>query len=328
MTSYCSDLGCRLPNPINAKPNYVDLIIKAVAKYESMTNRKDMIYDEMFLDMLDTYADAPRDSSEAAILDWLVLSRYTGPRAIEWCQKNLTEYERIDHPYWRDKADSYAFIAADFVFLNRHKQPILDLANATIDDVYYVQIRWRKQKNNDNGQIIPYVRTASLRFCPVLAAFRIRQRALRLEVEADHPIAIFAPRTSRGLARLPPGRRYLFITRRMVEQVIHASAERTFNLSPAECKKRWSIHSPRITACNLLHRQNLPDSYIQQRLRWRSLAFRDYLRNTIYSAARHSEALQISEDNLPVLDDPTTGETIPHTRPPEEIVQILASPAA
>ena len=140
MTGFCHELERRLPNPLNAKINYVDMILKAVEKYEGMTERKEMIYDEMFLDMIDRFADAPPDSAEAAILDWLLLGRYTGPRGVEWCQTTLTEYLRIDHPYWRGP-DSYAFIAADFVFLDRHKRPIRDLAGATIHDVHYVQIQ-------------------------------------------------------------------------------------------------------------------------------------------------------------------------------------------
>mmetsp|Transcript_6474 Transcript_6474/g.14993 ORF Transcript_6474/g.14993 Transcript_6474/m.14993 type:complete len:430 (+) Transcript_6474:1862-3151(+) len=326
MTGFCHELERRLPNPLNARINYVAMILKAVEKYEGMTERKEMIYDEMFLDMIDRFADAPPDSAEAAILDWLLLGRYTGPRAVEWCQTTLTEYLRIDHPYWRGP-DSYAFIAADFVFLDRHKRPIRDLAGATIDDVHYVQIRWRKQKNNDNGQIIPYVRDeANLRFCPVYAALRIRQRALRLNVADDHPIGAFAPHTRRAVARLPQGRRYLFITKKMVEQMIQDSAVRTFRLDATD-RQRWSAHSPRITACNLLHRQGLPDSYIKLRLRWRSLAFQDYLRNTFYSATRHTTALHITEENLPRLSDPATGDEIPHTRPQEEIVQLLACPS-
>ena len=320
MTGFCHALDRKLPNPINAKPNYVGMILAAVGKYESMTTRKDMIYDEMFHDMMDKYWDAPPDSAEAALLDWLVLSRYTGPRAVEWCQKRLTDYLRIDHPFWKGP-DSYAFIAADFVFLDKNKRKLTprDLATASISDVHYVKIRWRKQKNNDNGQEIPYIQDpANLRFCPVYAALRIRQRALRLAVDDAHPIGVFAPISARAIAMLPPGRQYLFITTRMVEQFIQNS--RTYNLGPKDKnRKKWSSHSPRVTACNLLHRQGLPDSYIQQRLRWRSLAFRDYLRNTFYSASRHVEALHISAANLPPAWN---------TRPAEEMMVILASPAA
>ena len=86
---------------------------------------------------------------------------------------------------------------------------------------------------------------------------------------------------------------------------------------------RWSSHSIRVTACNLLHRQGLPDSYIQQRLRWKSLAWRDYIRNTIYSAAQHKAALKLTSRNIPVIIDSTTGKPLAMTRSqPEELDRI------
>merc|ERR1712032_1211587 len=60
---------------------------------------------------------------------------------------------------------------------------------------------------------------------------------------------------------------------------------------------RWSTHSIRVTAANLLHRQKFSDSYIQNRLRWKRDAFKVYLRNTFYTADQHT--LYISESNLP-----------------------------
>jgi hypothetical protein len=33
---------------------------------------------------------------------------------------------------------------------------------------------------------------------------------------------------------------------------------------------KWSTHSIRVTACNLLHRARYSDTYIKNRLRWKS----------------------------------------------------------
>ena len=64
----------------------------------------------------------------------------------------------------------------------------------------------------------------------------------------------------------------------------------------------------------------MTDSYIQQRLRWKSLAFRDYLCNTIYSAAQHKAALHISANNVPTLHNRASGIIAPQTRTqPEEL---------
>jgi hypothetical protein len=53
-------------------------------------------------------------------------------------------------------------------------------------------------------------------------------------------------------------------------------------------QRMFGLHSIRITACNELDRLGVNDSFIQRRLRWKSLTFLTYLRNTIYSARRHN----------------------------------------
>ena len=58
----------------------------------------------------------------------------------------------------------------------------------------------------------------------------------------------------------------------------------------------WSCHLIRITAANLLHRARFSDSYIKNRLRWRSDTFLMYLRNTFYTADQHTQAITLGLD--------------------------------
>ena len=55
-------------------------------------------------------------------------------------------------------------------------------------------------------------------------------------------------------------------------------------------------HSIRVTAANLLHRAKFSDSYIKNRLRWRSDTFLMYLRNTFYTADQHTNAVTLGLD--------------------------------
>jgi hypothetical protein len=89
-----------------------------------------------------------------------------------------------------------------------------------------------------------------------------------------------------------------------VNTFLRQSAASTFGLNPdgAEVKK-WSTHSICVTAANLLHRAKFSDSYIKNRLRWRSDAFLVYLRNTFYTASDHSKALDL--DLTPDLPNDT-----------------------
>jgi hypothetical protein len=45
----------------------------------------------------------------------------------------------------------------------------------------------------------------------------------------------------------------------------------------------------------------MSDTYIQTRLRWRSNSFLGYLRNTLYAAAAHTNAIHIPTSHLPRL---------------------------
>ena len=118
-----------------------------------------------------------------------------------------------------------------------------------------------------------------------------------------------------------------------------------FKLKPGDSTLgRFTAHSIRVTACNLLHRQGLSDRYIQTRLRWKSNTFLDYLRNTLYDAAAHTKALHIPANNLPVLTDKNhtvtlqsgdvvvtnspTGSPLPRFRKREELELVLHARAA
>ena len=87
----------------------------------------------------------------------------------------------------------------------------------------------------------------------------------------------------------------------------------------------------------------MSDTYIQTRLRWRSSAFLDYLRNTLYTARAHTKALHIPANNLPLnkrryravtlpsghvqlVEDPA-GDIVPQRRGREEIESVLAAVA-
>ena len=68
------------------KDDLVGPLLQAVKSYELQTNRKEMIYDNMLAHMLRICRLAPPDSLDAALLDWIILGRYTGARRSEWCQ--------------------------------------------------------------------------------------------------------------------------------------------------------------------------------------------------------------------------------------------------
>ena len=171
------------------------------------------------------------------------------------------------------------------------------------------------------------------------AALRIHFRAQRLDNPDEEPLGVFHCKSGKY-----KGQR-CFITAKQVARFLRTTAQVVFHLkTDDEVLQRWSAHSLRVTACNLLHRQGFSDTYIQTRLRWTSNAFLGYLRNTLYNAAAHTKALHIPQNNLPtltnvyksiklpngevVLTNSTAGLPLPRQRAQEDIERVIHASAA
>jgi hypothetical protein len=219
---------------------------------------------------------------------------------------------QICHQAWDPQP--LAFIADDFDFRGPNEKHLRGAQLTSFKHIKGVFIRWRFQKNGDNGQLIPYYcDDDNPTFCPVRAAHRIYMRARRLQIPQGVPIGVFFSKTKK---------KPLFITDSMVATLLQQAASAVFNIKKSSPSlKLWSTHSIRVTAANLLHRAKFADSFIQTRLRWKSTTFLMYLRNTIYSAQAHTKALSISDSNLP-----------PHAqrcyRHKEQVEQIFSRAAA
>ena len=65
-----------------------------------------------------------------------------------------------------------------------------------------------------------------------------------------------------------------------------------YDITKKEELTKFTSHSVRVGACVLLHSQDISIEDIKFRLRWRSDAFRMYLRNIIQLAERHRDAVR------------------------------------
>jgi ABC-type transport system substrate-binding protein len=278
----------------------------AVKKYESIPKRKEMITDSMFHYIAKLASRSAKDSLTRAMVDWIVLGCYTGFRKSEWCSDHHDSFDTVDDPNWGDRPTSLPVITNDFSFATESGRRIPDLASSPDRSITFTTLCFRKQKNNDNGQTLTYHhRPDSGWMCPTQASLNIVRRALRLGTPTDHPAAVYLDLTT--------GRR-LQITAAQVAAFLRQVAHKVFNI-PAGHKDllAWSCHSIRVTAANLLHRAKFSDSYIKNRLRWRSDTFLMYLRNTFHTAEQDTHAVTLG------LDPPTPDATQPleqHERRP------------
>ena len=79
---------------------------------------------------------------------------------------------------------------------------------------------------------------------------------------------------------------------------------------------RYSAHSIRVRAANILHRQGMSDSYIQKRLRWKSTTFLNYcVPLSTQGTSKHGHGQPNS--HIPDLHD-RTGQPILRFRPLSE----------
>ena len=290
----------KIPTRSHGNTDYIDIIYTAVKKYEKVANRRNMISDSMMTWLLSSSKESSLDSATSAIIDWIILGRYTGYRKSEWCQSSQTSFETVDE--WPGKPPR-AMMFGDFTFLDGKERRISFNTSCLTDDIYHVIIQWRFQKNGQNGEEVTFTRDmVNPQYCPVLAACRICFRALRLSTPKNEPIAVFSGKNKR-----------LFITDRLITKILRESAMAVLNLGRDDKElSRWSTHSIRVTAANLLHRARFADSFIQKRLRWRSTSFLGYLRNTIYAGIQHSTGLHISDSNLPSMSERVYRKEEPH----------------
>ena len=149
-----------------------------------------------------------------------------------------------------------------------------------------LKLRWRFQKNGNNGEVLTYMCNDSLPHrCPVRAAIRVRDRAIRLGVPPELPLAVF--KNKQGCSQ--------YIDDFHVTQMLQFLAKTIFNISQTNDLARFTCHSIRVGACILLQETGQSPDFIKSKLRWCSDAYQMYLRNTTKLALLHTQAVNASD---------------------------------
>jgi len=236
-----------------------------------------------------SYHNSPPNSFQSAILDWSILGILAGFRKSEWIQDTFDFRKTSDFKRNVDGTVT-AFIANDFQL----SSPSICMKSKTkcAPLPSQLKIRWRYQKNNQNGQIITFTRNdENPIFCPVRAAMRILQRAQRLCIPGDCPLSVFASDDNTPV----------YIHHSLVEKEFKSAAISVYGIRSPSTLKLFSCHSLRVGAAVLLHANQADPLYIQFRLRWRSTSFIEYLRNTPRIAALHNNIINtINTDDIAI----------------------------
>ena len=216
------------------------------------------------------------DSDAAAVYDWTVLGASAGLRRVEYAQTSrkkvalvLIQVSQDTDPF----EQPYAFTVSDFIFLDQHLRPLQGSARCR---AVFVRLRWRTQKNLNNGESKLFAKAGDARLCPVLAALRIVLRYERL----GNALGVLGM-SAKG-----------FLTDRVITKELRMAAAVVLGDDvTAKELQQYTPHSIRICACVLLHENGHSGVFIKDRLRWRSDTYMDYLRDTPRLARQHAASL-------------------------------------
>ena len=123
------------------------------------------------------------------------------------------------------------------------------------------------------------------------AIHNIAFRALRLKVDTKGPLAVHATGAKHNTVK--------YITNVNVEKYLREVAITTYDLTDKEDIQRYTCHFLWVGACVLLHAANSVPETIKVRLRWRSDAYRMYLRDTTQLAHAHNMAVTFADPDAP-----------------------------
>ena len=164
---------------------FIKDIIHEAKRWESMPNRREPLTKEMIEYIIDKGENSKKTNSDnlySAMGDWLVLGEQTGFRRKEWAQDRTYLHKHKDFQRNVD-GSSAAFILTDMEFRAKKNKRINNNSLVEINKAKSVNLKWRYQKNLDNGQVISYVKDSKYKkHCFVEASKRIHKRAKRLSI--------------------------------------------------------------------------------------------------------------------------------------------------
>jgi hypothetical protein len=284
---------------------YADPIKKVLDEYkrwEAMPNRREPWTIEMqqaFDKANEAIAEQDKDDTlPLALADWFALGLSTGYRRGEWAQPNEQHagIHKPDHKNWGGIIP--AMLPRDFVFYDTAGKK-LSHAEAVSRGIRYVarvKITWRVQKNKQNNESKTYIRNLRKQdLCPVYRALRIVARHIRV-------VGPNQPTVPLGVHKHPENGARLIIARE-IEKHMRIVVAKILNLDPEDEEDakellKWSAHSLRVGACQILYACGFNAHEIQTILRWLSLAFMDYLRDIAWVARKQIKAVNTVADDV------------------------------
>jgi hypothetical protein len=281
-----------------SSPSFAPELVAVFTEYqrwESMPDRREPWTPELQLNLdvhLSSLNHAP-DSLPSAIADFTAAGLQVGYRVSEYAQSDPSHGHLDCHARDPLTREALAFTLADITFYHqKHPIPLPSLLSPSIEAavllISRVELNFSTQKNQVRNEKQDYIpNNTEPRLCVVCRFLHIIRRFVSLVgLRYNIPLSIY--RSPSGLIKN--------IVRTDIDKVLQHTAQRVFHLDLSVPKhkaiiRKWTTHSLRVGACNILYGMGTPSHEIQHRLRWRSLSFMAYFRNLSVLSSRQNLAV-------------------------------------
>jgi hypothetical protein len=245
---------------------------------------------------------------DSVLFDFFNLIRVGGFRVAEYAQKTQTKINEFEYGLGNKVAE--AFVPTDWSFYDANgRLMMLHSLDGSGDPPKKLKIKFRIQKNRQNGQKLPFATDDKhLHICPVCLAYRtIFLCAKRLGQADNQPMGVYV--NHQGLVKYLPGNK--------ISELLQAVAKKCHPDLTKDEISRFSSHSGRVWAVVLLDKAGTNPDFIKSRLRWMGESYRLYLRDMAILQQKHITAFeQSSFDFISLYGDNRTA--LPDIVPEED----------
>ncbi len=276
----------RFPPGTNTICPKISAVLQHVERYEKVKDKKEpytLAMQKEFHYQTKHIRDTHPDSLHVALYEWFGVALQGGNRRIEWCQpstfRSLNAYELNGYK------QAYAFTLNDIRFFTKQKQPLsLEQVLRSPASAHLATVTYRWQKNSDHGETKTYTRNLLNPACDSVGhLINICARFVRLvgRARTDLPLAVYKTRSGR----------VFFINSDDATTVMRSLARTVYNITSPQTLRQWTCHSLRVGACCILWAHSKNGDFIQRALRWRSDAWKDYIRDLTVHSDQHNMAM-------------------------------------
>ena len=142
---------------------YIKDILHEAKRWELIPNRQDPLTKPMVFYIIKKGKSLHKTNPHnlySALGDWLTLGLQSGFRRKEWAQAQSHLRKTKDVQRNIDGSPA-AFVLDDFEFRGKNNQRLNQASIKDINRAHSVNVKWRYQKNNDNGQVITYIKDSN-----------------------------------------------------------------------------------------------------------------------------------------------------------------------